>query len=102
MSQEISIDKDKVRIIVLIDGSRIIAQVHSSDQNIIKMDKPIRIIIRPINNGRISVDMMTFLVGAKIHSVDVNVNSIMYSYIPDENIFTLYMDALKQNQLLSA
>ena len=90
--------KDKVLVYGLMDGSRVIAEETASDTEAITVKHPFRILLRPVDMNRVSVEMTDFVVGGDKSdtSISIRQTAIIFSHKPDNQILNSYADHLSR------
>jgi len=95
------VDRTGVKVIGLIDGSRIICQ-ECADDNGVGALEPYRLLTRPVGDDAISIEMIDFVVGAGASpKLTLNPTAIAFRYVPDDKLLSGYADHVAKARRIS-
>lgn len=90
-----SIKRQSIVVMGLLDGTRIVAELKSDDGVSAIVANPLRLIIKPLGDDKISVQMIDFVVGADESTasrIAIRATAIIFTYTPDESIVDGYCE----------
>lgn len=94
-----TINRDATHVFVLVSGERLIAQKIHEDAKAVTVERPVRVIVRPMPGGQVGVDFVDFLLGAHPDSKDravLKASAELCRYSPAEELLRAYADHISK------
>ncbi len=99
LSKLTTIDKESMIVVGLTDGARVVGQIISQTDKEIVLMQPLRMIMRPVGDGRVALDLIDFVIGAEDNEgVALRQSAIVLTYTPEESLTQGYADHLASNK----
>lgn len=98
LSKLSKVKHENVRIFCLLDGTRIVTEVLSESDEVINVNMPLRIMVRPIESDRISIELLEYAMCAKQGAkLSLFKSAVAMRYEVDEKLYEGYRDHLSKS-----